>query len=150
MAHQGRLCPDNQLMDLHLREIKWTKSGWPVVSPERFIGSKQTSISKKDIAGTWEIIRVQDAKADRKLEFGQILWGEGELRKTEVDASSEIVFQKNGKISGNAGTWKFDKDGLTLMLNSETITNLIVFNGHDWENETETRLFIVTDRKSVV
>jgi arabinan endo-1,5-alpha-L-arabinosidase len=74
------------------------------------------------------------------------LWGEGELRKTEVDASSEIVFQKNGKISGNAGGWKFGKDGLTLMLNSETITNLIVFNGHDWENETETLLFTGLDK----
>ena len=35
MAHQGRLSPQNQLMDLHVREVFFTVNGWPVVSPER-------------------------------------------------------------------------------------------------------------------
>lgn len=146
MAHQGRLCPDNQLMDLHLREIKWTQNGWPVVSPERYTGTKQTAVNKKDIAGSWEIIRIQDAKTDRKLEFGQILWGEGTLRKTEVNASSVVAFQRNGKIGGKLGSWEFDKRGLNLILNSETISHLIAFKGHDWENETETILFTGLDK----
>jgi len=147
MANQARLSPDNHLMDLHLREVKWTVSGWPVVSPERYTASNQTKISKKSIVGKWEIIRIQDAKTDRKLEFGQILWGENQLRKTEIDASKVVDFKGNGKMIGSDGKWKFaTKDGLTLILKDETISNLIVFVGHDWENETETILFTGLDK----
>jgi arabinan endo-1,5-alpha-L-arabinosidase len=146
MAHQSRLSPDNQLMDLHVREIKWTVDGWPIVSPERFTASKQTKITKKDIIGRWEIIRIQDAKTDRKLEFGQILWGENQLRKTEIDASQVVSFNSNGKMKGSDGSWRFDAKGLTLILTNETISNLIVFIGHDWENETETLLFTGLDK----
>ena len=156
MAHQGRLAPDNQLMVLHVREIKWTVDGWPVVSPERFAGIsgdatskshiKKLQIIKSNIPGTWEIIRIQDARTDRQLEFGQILWGEGQLRPTEINASQTVEFCKNGKMIGSVGKWKFNPDtGLTLLLKNETITSLIIFAGHDWENETETLLFTGLD-----
>lgn len=147
MAHQSRLSPDNQLMVLHVREVKWTTDGWPVVSPERFAGNTGAAISKSQIPGNWEIIRIQDAKTDRQLEFGQILWGEGQLRPTEINASQTVTFCKNGKMKGSDGKWKFDaKKGLTLILKEETISNLIVFSGHDWENETETILFSGLDK----
>ena len=147
MAHQSRLSPDNQLMVLHVREVKWTADGWPVVSPERFAGNAGNTVSKSNMAGNWEIIRIQDAKTDRQLEFGQILWGEGQLRPTEINASQAVTFCKNGKMKGSDGKWKFDaKKGLSLILKDETISNLIVFAGHDWENETETILFTGLDK----
>lgn len=147
MAHQSRLSPDNQLMVLHVREVKWTTDGWPVVSPQRFTANASAAISKSQIPGNWEIIRIQDAKTDRQLEFGQILWGEGQLRPTEINASQTVAFCKNGKMKGSDGKWKFDaKKGLTLILKEETISNLIVFSGHDWENETETILFSGLDK----
>ena len=31
MAHQGRLSPQNQLMDLHVREVFFTVNGWRCV-----------------------------------------------------------------------------------------------------------------------
>ena len=50
-------------------------------------------------------------------------------------------------MKGSDGKWKFDaKKGLTLILKEETISNLIVFSGHDWENETETILFSGLDK----
>ncbi len=166
MAHQSRLSPDNQLMVLHVREVKWTTDGWPVVSPERFAGNagsttsdqanqrsrsegsnSKSLITKHNIPGNWEIIRIQDAKTDRQLEFGQILWGEGQLRPTEINASQTVEFCKNGKMKGSDGQWKFDaKSGITLILKNETIYNLIVFAGHDWENETETLLLTGLDK----
>lgn len=147
MAHQARLSTENQLMDLHVREVKWTVEGWPVVSPERYTATKQTKISKRDLIGTWEIIRIQDAKTDRKLEFGQILWGENKLRKTEIDASQVVEFNKDGNMTGSDGKWSFNnKNGLTLTLKEEIINNLIVYSGHDWENETETLLFTGLDK----
>jgi arabinan endo-1,5-alpha-L-arabinosidase len=50
-------------------------------------------------------------------------------------------------MKGSNGSWKFDAvKGLTLLLKAETIYNLIVFVGHDWENETETLLFTGLDK----
>lgn len=149
MAHQARLSPDNQLMVLHVREIKWTQNGWPVVSPQRYAASVTSAlqVNKGTIAGNWEIIRIQDTKTDRKLEFGQILWGEGQLRPTEINASQVVELRKDGTMKGSDGKWKYDaKKGLTLTLKNETIGNLVVFAGHDWENETETLLFTGLDQ----
>lgn len=170
MAHQGRLSPDNQQMVLHVRELKWTADGWPVVSPQRFAGEISTEknvsgrgsfksntnnkkksnrkfLFSKEIPGKWEIIRIQDTKTDRQLEFGQILWGEGQLRPTEINQSKEVEFLSGGSMKGSDGKWKYvAKTGLTLILKNETIRNLIVFVGHDWENETETLLFTGLDK----
>lgn len=150
MVHQARLSPENHMMVLHVREIKWTKDGWPVVSPQRYAGSNERKISKKDISGDWEIIRINEAVTDRELEYGQILWGQNQLRKTEVNTSSIVAFLSNGKFKNDdvQGNWKFSaKDGLQLRLKYEVINNLIVFVGQDWENETETLLFTGLDQK---
>ena len=64
-------------MDLHVREVFFTVNGWPVVSPERYAGTAPRSFTKEDLAGEWEIIRLQEPPLERSLEAGQILWGEG-------------------------------------------------------------------------
>jgi len=148
MAHQSRLSPENQLMDLHIREVKWTDEGWPVVSPERYTASRKSSILKNELAGNWEIIRIQDSLTKRKLEFGQILWGQNLLKQSETNISQHITLLSNGDVSQNlTGKWDFSaQKGLTFILKDETIKNLLVFVGHDWENETETILFTGLDK----
>jgi Beta-xylosidase len=149
MANQARLSPDNHLMDLHVREMKWTPDGWPVVSPERYAGSKQTAITRKAITGNWEIIRVYESKHERKLEAGQILWGENLLQPGEADLSVKVALQASGSINGKlTGKWSYlPGKKLTITVGKETLSNLIVFTGHDWENETETLLFTGLDSK---
>lgn len=148
MAHQGRLSPDNHQMVLHVREIKWLPNGWPVVSPQRYAGSARARFGKQDINGEWEIIRISDVRTDRELEYGQILRGQNQLRQTEVNTSSRVTFSSQGKLSNGAvqGQWKLDRNQyLQLKLQKETISNLIVFVGHDWENAAETLLFTGLD-----
>jgi len=147
MVHQGRLSPQNQLMDLHVRQMFFTPDGWPVVSPERYTGSSPVKFNAKDIAGEWEIIRIFEPRNERQLEAGQVLWGEGELKKDEKNTSVHISFSKGGNLEGVKGKWSFDskKQLLKLTINGEEINNLIVFAGHDWENETETALFTGLD-----
>ena len=52
------------------------------------------------------------------------------------------IVQMNGK-------WSFltEKHLLMVDLNSEKIENLVIFAGHDWENETETILFTGLDSR---
>ena len=148
VAHQGRLSPDNHQMVLHVREVKWLPNGWPVVSPQRYAGNIQSKFTKKDMAGVWEIIRISDVKTDRELEYGQILWGQNQLRQTEVNTSSKVIFSRQGKLDNGMvqGNWKLNKNQfLQLKLQKETLSNLIVFVGQDWENSAETLLFTGLD-----
>jgi len=149
MAHQGRLSPQNQLMVLHVRQMFFTSGGWPVVSPERYAGSQPIHFKSIDLAGEWEIIRIFEPVAERQLEAGQVLPGEGNLNANEKNTSFHILFSKGGKIDEKNGKWSFTekKQLLNLTLNGEKIKNLIVFAGHDWENETETVLFTGLDSR---
>lgn len=106
MVHQGRLSPQNQLMDLHVREVFFTVNGWPVVSPERYAGTAPRSFTKEDLVGEWEIIRIQEPPLERSLEAGQILWGEGDLRNGEQALSARVVLEADGSV-GDA-TWDFN------------------------------------------
>lgn len=141
MAHQGRLAPSYQMMDLHLREMFFTPEGWPVVSPERYAGTPARRFAEKDMAGDWEIIRVMEPTAERKTEAGQILWGEGDLLKGECNISAPLRFMPDG-ATDQEWRWSFDPEQqlLSLASDDEEITGLIVHQGHDWELEQRTIL----------
>lgn len=138
-------------MDLHVRQLFFTKDGWPVVSPERYAGDTPRRFAAADLVGEWEFIRVQEPLYERQLEAGQILWGEGELKMEEWNVSRLLSFNKEGGIGQNAnqGTWSFsaEEQSLSLQLDGEELERLIVFAGHDWENERKTILFTGLDSR---
>lgn len=147
LMHQGRLSPANQLMDLHVREIFWTKDGWPVVSPERYAVIPQQEFIKDDFVGEWEMILIRDSKYERQLWAGQILWGEGELHDNEVNVSIHYTFTPDGKITGEQeGRWTYSPEkGLAIRIGEEEMQGLIPHMGQDWENEMKTILFTGLD-----
>lgn len=62
-ASQGRLPKDipginasNAIMMGHVRSIKWTSTGWPVVMPERYGAVPQVTIREDELIGNWEHI----------------------------------------------------------------------------------------------
>ena len=150
MLHQGRLSPGNHLMDMHVREIFWTEDGWPVVSPQRYAGIPAESFINDDFIGEWEIIRIEESGFNRNLEAGQILWGEGDLRETEVNLSSSFTFNANGKITEeNGGHWAYNEktNKLEISIGGESIKDLIPHFGQDWENSKKTILFTGLDKQ---
>lgn len=148
MAHQGRLASKSDMMVLHVRRVYFTPDGWPVVSPERYAGNDGRLFRSRDLEGDWEIIRLHEPRAERNLEAGQILWGEGNLLKGEWNDSAPITLAAGGGIEGSEGFWHFDGDSqsLTLALDGDTINNIVVFAGHDWEREYDTALFSGLDK----
>lgn len=103
---------------------------------------------------------MQEPRYERQLEAGQILWGEGELKNQEWNFSTRIRLLEDGTCEGEMtdersqkvpmnGNWSFltEKRLLTLKSDKEEIKNLIIFAGHDWENETETILFTGLDSR---
>ena len=99
------------------------------------------------MVGEWEILRVQEPLYERRLEAGQILWGEGELENEEWNRSRPVSFKEGGILEDGAESWNFSegKQTLALTLDGEELKGLIVFAGHDWENEMETVLFTGLD-----
>ena len=58
---------------LSAESVDGAPEGWPVVSPERYAGTPSRRFTEADLAGEWEIIRVQEPRYERQLEAGQIL-----------------------------------------------------------------------------
>ena len=104
----------NAIMLGHVRSIRWTKDGWPIVMPERYAAVPQTPITEEDIVGTWEHI-------DMGYNYGN------------QKASSDMVFSADHKITSgtwNDGTWSFDPDTNTLTANG---VELLLQRECDWE-----------------
>lgn len=106
----------NAIMMGHVRSIRWTESGWPVVMPERYAGVPQPSVLESELAGTWENIDLSYSYAKQKT-------------------SSELVLNEDGTLGGcYTGTWKYNPDGQTLTLVSNNGTfSLCVAREVDWE-----------------
>jgi arabinan endo-1,5-alpha-L-arabinosidase len=141
MAHQGRLAPWNQLMVLHVREIKWTRDGWPVVSPERYAATPPEVIAPGKLPGEWEIIELTGSVPERELRAGQIVRNEVALRGNENITSARLLLRADGTMDGaKKGTWALENGSLRLTTANETLF-LETWAGQDWENETRTLLF---------
>ncbi|RCW38946.1 arabinan endo-1,5-alpha-L-arabinosidase [Marinilabilia salmonicolor] len=137
MLHQGRLAPDNLQMRMHIREMKWLPSGWPVVSPERYAGLKDKTINAGEIPGTWEIIHFKDLVDQTELWQGQIPPGGWTYDKSAFNVSEKLELSDDGKINHESiNQWTFDGEHLEI-----NDAKCIVFTGWDWENEKETILF---------
>lgn len=106
----------NALMMGHVRNIRWTESGWPVVMPERYAGVPQPSILKSELVGEWESI-------DLSYSYGK--------QKT----SSSLVLNEDGTLSGcYTGTWSFNADAQTLkMVCTAGTFSLCLSREVDWE-----------------
>ncbi len=123
LSHEGRLSPENQQMDLHVRQMFFNRDGWPLLSPERYTGSKRKSLTLEDLCGDYEIVRFE---------------------------GGEQTHSKFMNIDVEDGDWTFDEGEQLLNLtlwDGSTVDGLMVFMGHDWENERETILFTGIDDK---
>ncbi len=102
----------NAVMMGHVRELKWTSDGWPVVAPERYAAVPETEITAEDISGIWEQITM-------------------DYQYQVMQTSETIVFNSNGTLSGAvSGTWSLDTDTNTLTINDNECK---LFDAWDWE-----------------
>jgi arabinan endo-1,5-alpha-L-arabinosidase len=110
-------------MDLHIHRMIWTSSGWPSISPQRYVNVPQPTISASDIIGKWELI---------------------ELKLTaSKNTSTTLEFKVDGSITGITGsTWSYDNSWLTISLNNgESVYTMKVLSEWDWENKCLTKVF---------
>lgn len=139
-ASQGRFpknaggnASSNDLMMGHVRKIRWTEDGWPLVMPERYGAVPQDKIEESELIGNWEHI-------DLSYSFGN--------QKT----STQMTLTEDHKVSAGpwtGATWSYDAEnqvltanGVKLYLQRETDweasprTHTIVYAGYGGDNKT--------------
>lgn len=104
----------NAIMMGHVRSIRWTEDGWPLVMPERYGAVPQIPISEEELVGNWEHIDLAYSYGNQK-----------EANVMKLDASHKIT---EGTWKG--GTWSFDADKQILIANG---VKLHVQREVDWE-----------------
>lgn len=125
-ASQGRLPAgvggnefSNAIMMGHVRSIRWTNDGWPLVMPERYGAVPQVPIAEEELAGTWEII-------DLSYSYG-----------TQKE-STTMTLAADHTVSGGTwqgSTWSYNADNQVLTVNG---TDLYLQREVDWEASPRT------------
>ena len=114
-ANTGGNSFSNAIMMGHVRHIRWTEDGWPVVMPERYAGVPESAIVQSDLVGAWENISMNY---------------EREVQQT----ATTLTLGADGKATGAlTGDWTYDKDKKILTVGD---LKLCVEMGLDWEAAT--------------
>lgn len=124
-ASQGRLPANvpginasNAVMMGHVRQIKWTPDGWPVVMPERYAAVPDSSYKESDFVGTWEVIPMN-------------------YQYQVMQTGKQCTFSASKTISGSlSGNWSYDADKKILNINGQPYP---VAEAWNWEATTRKR-----------
>ncbi len=129
-ASQGRLPKDivginasNAVMMGHVRSIRWTKSGWPVVMPERYGAVPNVAITEAELVGKWEHI-------DLHHDYGK------------QNTSTSMTLSADHKITEGEwkdSTWSYDADKQILTANG---IELCLQRETDWEANPRTHTIV--------
>ncbi len=126
MFNQGRPSIEPAMMVLHVREMFWIND-WPVLSPERYAGVEQCSITVDSLIGKWEHM---------PLNYHNNASVEYRSTSTALELSIDGTFNSNV-----LNTWTYSNDTLILNWANGDAQKLVVFWGWDWENGCKTILY---------
>lgn len=105
----------NAVMMGHVRSIRWTEDGWPVVMPERYGAVPQVPIKEGELVGDWEMIQMDGNHVGQQ--FGSAIM--------TLSADHKIT---QGTWKG--GTWSYDATNQVLTANG---VKLYLQREVDWE-----------------
>jgi arabinan endo-1,5-alpha-L-arabinosidase len=102
----------NAIMMGHVRKIRWTEDGWPVVMPERYAAVPNTAIKESDLIGEWEHINLSYSYQNQKT-------------------AATLTLSADKKATGAlSGTWSWNAETKVLTIGSQ---KLYVEREVDWE-----------------
>ena len=118
-ASQARLPKDvpginasNAIMMGHVRKVRWTEDGWPVVMPERYTAAPQEEIDEEELVGDWEQITLNY---------------QYKVQQESAPLSLSADNEASGALSG---AWSFDASENVLTIGD---LKLYVEREVDWE-----------------
>lgn len=121
-SSQGRLPENvpgvnasNAVMMGHVRSIRWTEDGWPLVMPERYGAVPQVPITEGELIGDWEMIQMSSNHPGQQY------------------ASAIMTLSADHKITEGTwkgGSWSYDAENQILTAND---VKLYLQREVDWE-----------------
>lgn len=121
-SSQGRLPENvpgvnesNAVMMGHVRSIRWTEGGWPLVMPERYGAVPQVPITEGELIGDWEMIQMSSNHPGQQY------------------ASAIMTLSADHKITEGTwkgGSWSYDAENQVLTANG---VKLYLQREVDWE-----------------
>lgn len=121
-SSQGRLPENvpgvnesNAVMMGHVRSIRWTEGGWPLVMPERYGAVPQVPITEGELIGDWEMIQMSSNNPGQQY------------------ASAIMTLSADHKITEGTwkgGSWSYDAENQVLTANG---VKLYLQREVDWE-----------------
>lgn len=121
-SSQGRLPENvpgvnasNAVMMGHVRSIRWTEDGWPLVMPERYGAVPQVPITEGELIGDWEMIQMSSNHPGQQY------------------ASAIMTLSADHKITEGtwkSGSWSYDAENQVLTANG---VKLYLQREVDWE-----------------
>lgn len=121
-SSQGRLPENvpgvnasNAVMMGHVRSIRWTEDGWPLVMPERYGAVPQVPITEGELIGDWEMIQMSSNNPGQQY------------------TSAIMTLSADHKIAEGTwkgGTWSYDAENQILTANG---VKLYLQREVDWE-----------------
>lgn len=131
VAHQGRPGNDFYYMDMHVRQLFWTKDGWPVASPERYAALPLKKFDQSGVEGKWEMI---------DFKYKIVPGFENEQTEPDFQISESIEINADGTLStSSSDSWSFNYPWLTLNIGHKSV-EVHVSVGRDWENKVDSTL----------
>ena len=113
-ANTGGNAFSNAIMMGHVRKMRWTEDGWPLVMPERYTGAPEETLEDDDFVGEWEMITLRYQYQTQQTSVALTLGGDN---------------QASGALTGE---WSFDSSNNVLTIGD---TKLYVEREVDWEAE---------------
>lgn len=114
-ANTGGNAFSNAIMMGHVRHIRWTEDGWPVVMPERYAAVPDSAIVESDLNGAWENISM-------------------EYQYQQQQTATTLTLGADGTATGAlTGEWTYDESKKILTVGT---LKLCVEWGLDWEATT--------------
>lgn len=113
----------NAIMMGHVRAIRWTKDGWPLVMPERYAAVPKVAISEEELIGGWENI-------DLSYKYG------------EMKTSVSLTLESNHTVGSGiwkGKKWSFNKDEAVLSIGD---IDLYLARECDWEASPRTHTIV--------
>ena len=102
----------NAIMMGHVRKVRWTEDGWPVVMPERYTGVPEEAIVEDELVGNWELITLH-------YEY-----------RTQQTSSALTLSAEHEATGALTGDWSFDSANNALIIGN---TKLYIEREVDWE-----------------
>ena len=122
-ANVGGNAYSNAIMMGHVRSIRWTRDGWPLVMPERYGAVPQVAITEEELTGSWEHI-------DLTYQYGR-----QQTPTTLTLAADHSVTEGTWKGS----TWSYDANRQILTVGD---VELYLQRETDWEASPRTHTIV--------